>query len=187
VSAVPHRHPEADVESLRGLVDAGASGAAAALAELVGRSVLYRTAAGSEGAAEPAAGQRRTGVFFEVEGHLRGMVALLLAPAACDAIVQNLLGGGAGSDHGPQASASALCEVGNIVASQTMSAVADTLGARILLSVPKLVSEDADGALARRVADRRRRGAVLRLESTLVDCDEAFEALLVFVLDLGSA
>jgi len=28
---------------------------------------------------------------------------------------------------------------------------------------------------------------VLRLESTLVDCDEAFEALLVFVLDLGSA
>jgi chemotaxis protein CheY-P-specific phosphatase CheC len=187
VSAVPHRHPEADVESLRGLVEAGASGAAAALAELVGRSVFHRMAVGSEGAAELAAGQRRIGVFFEVEGQLRGMVALLLAPAACDTIVRNLQGGGAGSDHGPQSSASALCEVGNIVASQTMSTVADTLGARILLSVPKLVSEDADAALARRVAERQRRGAVLRLESALVDCDEAFEALLVFVLDLRTA
>jgi hypothetical protein len=32
VNAVPDRRPEADVERLRGLVDAGASGAAAALA-----------------------------------------------------------------------------------------------------------------------------------------------------------
>ena len=184
MSAMPHRHPDADVERLRELVDAGASGAAAALAALVGRSVFHRTAAGSEGAAELAAGRRRTGVFFEVDGHLRGMVALLLDPEACDTIVRNLLGGAAGCDHGPRSSASALCEVGNIVASQTMSAVADTLGARILLSVPKLVSEDADGALAHRVAECQRRGAVLRLESTLVDGEEAFEALLVFVLDL---
>ncbi len=183
MSVVSDRHPEADVERLRGLVDAGASGAAAALAELVGRSVFHRTAVGSGGAAAVAAGRRSTGVFFDVEGHLRGLVALLLAPASCDTIVRNLLSGGAESDRGPQSSASALCEVGNIVASQTMSAVADTLGARILLSVPKLVSEDADGALARWVAERERRGAVLRLECALVDCDEAFEALLVFVLD----
>lgn len=180
---MPDRHPEADIERLRGLVDAGASGAAAALAELVGRSVFHRTAAGLGEAREVAAGRRSTGVFFEVEGHLRGLVALLLAPASCDTILRNLRGSGGGIDHGPQSSASALCEVGNIVASQTMSAVADTLGARILLSVPKLISEDADGALARWVAERRRRGAMLRLESALVDCDEAFEALLVFVLD----
>lgn len=77
--------------------------------------------------------------------------------------------------------------MGTIVASQTMSAVAPMLGARILLSVPKLVSRDADGALARWVAERRRRGAVLRLESALVDCDEAFEALLVFILDPRTA
>jgi chemotaxis protein CheC len=181
---VPHRHAEADAESLRGLVDAGASSAAAALAELVGRSVLHRTAVESESAAEPAAGQSRIGVFFEVEGRLRGMVALLLTPAAWDTIVRRLLGGGAGSDHGSQTSASALCEVGNIVASHTMSAVADALGACILLSVPKLVSEDSDAALARWVVERRRQGAVLRLESALVDGEEAFEALLVFVLDL---
>jgi chemotaxis protein CheY-P-specific phosphatase CheC len=183
VSAVFHGHPEADVERLRGLVDAGASGAAAALAELVGRSVFHRTAAGPGGAAAAAARRRSTGVFFEVEGHLRGLVALLLAPASCDTILGNLLRCGAGGDLGRQSSASALCEVGNIVASQTMSAVADTLGARILLSVPKLIGEDADVALARWVAERRRRGALLRLESALVDCDEAFEALLVFVLD----
>jgi chemotaxis protein CheY-P-specific phosphatase CheC len=177
------RPPQADVERLRGLVEAGASGAAAALAELVGRTVFHRAAAGSRGAEAEAAGARSTGVFFEVEGHLRGLVALLLAPASCDTILRSLLGGAAARARDLDSSASALCEVGNIVASQTMSAVADTLGARILLSVPKLVSPDADGALARWVAERRRRGAVLQLESALVDGDEAFEALLVFVLD----
>ncbi len=183
MSVVSDRHPEADVERLRGLVDAGASGAAAALAELVGRWVFHRTAVGSGGAAAPAAGRRSTGVFFDVDGHLRGLVALLLAPASCDTILRRLRSGGAGSDRGLRSPTSALREVGNIVASQTMSAVADTLGVRILLSVPKLISEDADGALARWVAERRQRGPVLQLESALVDCDEAFEALLVFVLD----
>jgi len=51
-----------------------------------------------------------------------------------------------GADSG--AVESALRELGNIVASHTMSAIADRLGGRILLSVPLLVMEDADTAFA---------------------------------------
>jgi chemotaxis protein CheY-P-specific phosphatase CheC len=183
MSASSDRHGESELARLRGLVEAGASGAAAALAELVGRTVLHRhTRVPGRGVAEEPA-LRTTGVFFEAEGHLRGLVGLLMAPASRDTVLRNLLGRDGAGRPGSATAASALCELGNIVASWTMSAVANDLGARILLSVPKLVTEDAEAALASWVAHRRHAGAVLRLESVLSDCDEAFEALLVFVLD----
>jgi chemotaxis protein CheY-P-specific phosphatase CheC len=183
MSAPFARRTGSDVARLRALVETGAAGAAAALAELVGRSVFdhQTTAPQRDAAHEPD--PRSTGVFFEAQGHLRGLVALLLAPVSCDTILNNLLRGRGEGEPGSENAASALCEVGNIVASRTMSAVADNLGARILLSTPKLVTENAEGELARWVAERRRRGAVLRLESLLADCDGAFEALLVFILD----
>ncbi len=75
---------------------------------------------------------------------------------------------------------SALRELGNIVASHTMSAIADRLGGRILLSVPLLVMEDADTAFA---SVLRERGAEHCVECELTDSARDIHARLVFVPD----
>jgi hypothetical protein len=71
-------------------------------------------------------------------------------------------------------------ELGNIVASQTMSAIADRLGGRILLSVPLLVMEDADTAFASMIRDR---GADRFVECELTDSVREIRVRLVFVPD----
>ena len=78
--------------------------------------------------------------------------------------------------------ASALREAGNIVASQAVSALADHLGARIAISVPTLVEDDADAVLAGMNA---RRGGVAA-ESELGDAEAGGAARLVFAPDAAS-
>jgi hypothetical protein len=59
-----------------------------------------------------------------------------------------------------------------------MSAIADRLGGRILLSVPLLVMEDADAAFASMF---RERGAEHCVECELTDSEREIQARLVFV------
>ena len=75
---------------------------------------------------------------------------------------------------------SALRELGNIIASQTVSAIADSLGATIMLSVPTLVMQDAGVVLLSLITQR---GAWIRIETDLYRPDEPLSALLVFAPD----
>ncbi len=80
----------------------------------------------------------------------------------------------------PKTVESALRELGNIVASHTMSAIADRLGGRILLSVPLLVMEDADTAFTSMI---RERGAERCVECELTDSARDIHVRLIFVPD----
>ena len=174
----------AAVQRLTSVADAGAEAAAKALAELVGCAVSHRQPGDRSDGFARRTNDRSTGIFFEVSGELCGGVALLFGPRSHDRVVRRLLGhGGDGDlDPDPDAAFSAVCELGNIVASRTVSAVADTLGARILLSPPNFATGWAECALESWVSERRRLGPVLRFESELADIEGSFEALLVFVV-----
>ena len=164
------------MDALRELVASGAAWAATALAQLAGCSLAARSPRRASGPAQ--AGPWEVGLFVDVQGPLSGLVALLLTPDTRDGLVKSLLGSG---ETDPEAAESALRELGNIVASQVVSAMASELGARMLPSVPTLVARDAEAALAARV--RRRGGRGLRFETLLQDAGAGLRALLVFVAD----
>ncbi len=129
----------------------GAGRAALAYGLLLGRDLHA-----GEPARLPAVrhGEGAVGVVFELKGDVGGLVALMLPERARKLLLGSLC---PEVDAGSGRAASALREAGNIVASQAVSAVADELGARIAISVPILVSEEADVVLAGMIA---RRGGV---------------------------
>lgn len=170
------------MERLRGLATVGAEHAAAVLAQLVGQPMRAEPARVCDEGAPLAPGERSSGVFFEAEGPLSGVVAILLAPAVRDAVLRTLLGE-PDADPNSEAAESALRELANIVASRTVSAIADILDVRILLSLPKLVMEGAEGALASIVSQRVEQGAAQRIEAELFDRDGSFRSLLVLVTE----
>jgi CheY-specific phosphatase CheX len=164
------------IDELRDLVAGGAAWAATALGQLAGCSLAARSP--RRAPAETEAGPWEVGLFVDVQGPLSGLIALLLTPDTRDGLVKSLLGSG---EADPEAAESALRELGNIVASQVVSAMASELGTRLLPSVPTLVARDAESALAARV--RRRGGEGLRFETLLQDAGAGLRALLVFVAD----
>jgi chemotaxis protein CheY-P-specific phosphatase CheC len=160
---------------LRSLAHVGAARAAASFAALLGWRLRASEPRVCEGSGAATTGRAETGVLFEMEGAVGGVVALLLSPAGREAVVEAL----AASDC-PEAGRSALREAGNIVASQAVSAVADQLGGRITLSVPVLVDEDAGRVLDRLLA---RRGQPVVTTTELRGPTGEPSALLVFAPD----
>ena len=136
------------LERLRELATLGAQRAARALGDLAGARVAVESLRASDALKSPPC---ELGVLFEVGGRLQGRLGLFLDASTRRALVRLLL-----DEEEPEAPpemvASALCELGNIVASQTVSAIADTLGEAITLSVPRLVSERAGAAFVESAA-----------------------------------
>ncbi len=169
---------DAEIDRLRELAHIGASWAASAFARLAGRTILTRVPLIHGPERLRKRGDWTTGIFCDISGALSGMVAILLPTATRDGIVELLCG----NAHPPQeVYASALSEFGNILASQTVSAIADTLGARILPGVPELVLRDAETALQARMSPRHRPPPPLYIESELFDRQGEFRALHVFL------
>jgi chemotaxis protein CheY-P-specific phosphatase CheC len=142
-------HDEAArVEHLRELVALGATRAARAIGELA--SVRVEAGALSVGAWTELPGFD-SAVLFEVEGRLGGGLALSLDAASRRMLLRRLLG--AEESAAPADTvASALAEVANIVASQSLSAIADALGGKISHSVPR--AERSAAALADWMSER---------------------------------
>ena len=84
--------------------------------------------------------------------------------------------------HAEWAVESALTEVANILVSHVASAIADTLGERLLPGLPMLVGENCDEELLR-VAAGRNGEDVLRIECELSDRECELGGLLVLVPD----
>jgi chemotaxis protein CheY-P-specific phosphatase CheC len=168
--------PPDEIERLRELARVGSAWAGRALAGAVGRPVLSRAPALRDAGDPLRTGAGSSAILFEASGDLRGVVALLLGRSSRRHLVRLLLGPGRGPEG--DAADSALCELGNIVASQAVSAIADTLASRIWLSVPALVSAGAEAALAARAAVH---DAHLRFETELFDREGELHAALVLL------
>jgi chemotaxis protein CheC len=151
------------------LASIGAGHAAGALATLLGRPFEMRVPSVRVLAPDEAAPFSRderafSGVLFSVRGGPGGELALLLGPADREALLAALLGPGAGVAAQAE---SALCEVGNVVASHALSAVGDLLGETVLPSPPELALHDGAQAFARRVGARTGSGPVVSIEVEL--------------------
>jgi chemotaxis protein CheC len=172
----------AELDRLCELVNVGAGHAAGALARLLGHPVLMDpprvrvTGSGKPGqaGASAALGLEASGVFFEVEGGIGGVFAVLFPRRSRQLLLETLLKDP--TPHSEEAE-SALREVGNILASHALSAVADLTGDRVLPSVPVL-AEEAAGAV---LSSFQARGEPVRIESRLVDRSGALRSLLVWI------
>lgn len=170
------------IDQLLELMSIGGGHAAGAFADLVGRSFWMRVprARWCDPAAAASPARPTTGVLFEVDGALRGVVALLLPESARDALVASLVGRDA-AEVPSEMLESALRELGNIVVSHVCSAIADTLAARLVPSLPVLVLQDGEGALD--AAAARRGSGRLRIETEITDEEGVLHGRLVFVPD----
>jgi len=164
------------VSRVRGLAHAGAGRAAAAFGVLVGQELRAREPRVCQGSGAAAAGDAETGVIFEMAGSVNGLVALLLSRAGCEWFLDCLC------LDDEEASHSALRELGNIVASQAVSGVADQLRGRVTLSVPTLVNEHAGRVLDRLLAKRGDARSVVTT-TEIRDSAGALRGLLVFAPD----
>jgi len=184
---------EVDVDRVRELTSIGAGHAATAFARLVGRPCQMRVPAVRLLRAESAAlpfvvnvrddeRQGMTGIFFEIEGGLGGIVAILFSPSSRDQVVEHLTGVPV-QQSPPDLRQSALREFGNILASHVVSPMADALGVAILPSIPVLAMEDALEVLGSLIGLRQKGRPALRIETEICDRQKNFQSLLVFVPD----
>ena len=184
---------EVDVDRVRELTSIGAGHAATAFARLVGRTcqmcvpsvrLLCAESAATPFVASAHSDERRgmTGIFFEIEGGLGGIVAILFSPSSRDQLVEHLTGESPTQDSSASAE-SALREFGNILASHVVSPMADALGVAILPSLPILAMHGALEALGSLIGVRQRGQTALRIETEISDRQGDFQSLLVFVPD----
>ena len=180
MDAVEGERLRGELDRLCELANVGAGHAADALARLIGCTVRMdpprvRVAARREHEdAAGALGPATSGVFFEVQGGIGGTFGVLFPRRAREALLEALVGD---PDPHSEEAESALREVGNILASHALSAVADLIGDRVLPSLPVLVDEAAGAVLATRQA----RGEPVRIESRLVDGAGGLRTLLVWI------
>jgi chemotaxis protein CheC len=186
---------EVDLDRVRELTSIGAGHAADAFARVVGRPCRMRVPTVRLLRAEALASTfvasirddehaSMCGIFFDVEGGLGGVLALLFPRASREPIVRALLATGGAVLR--DAEESALRELGNMLVSHAVSAMADTLGTRVLPSIPVLAMEDALSALGSLVAMRYAGGAALRVETEISDAEGRYRGLLVYVPDPAS-
>ena len=176
--------PEAEIDRLRELAHIGASWAAGAFARLVERTILTRVPMVHGPERYKRRGEWETGILCDLTGDLQALVAVMMSARTRESIIALLCG-----DPNPprELAASALTEFGNILVSQTASAIADTLGGRILPGLPELVLTDAETALQVRMSPRRSPESPLYIESELFDRAGEFRALHVMLPRLPKA
>ena len=173
-------YTDLQLDALRELANIGSGKASTALSMLLDRSVdisVPTARALSFADAVEATGDyelQMTGIVLGIVGDLEGVVLLLVTPADPDMLCE-LLGVEPGSEYAP----SALGEVGNIVGSSYINALAEMTGIAIE-PTPPATATDMLGAIVQTVlAGQAHAGDVaLMLDSELAvegsDCSIAF-------------
>jgi chemotaxis protein CheC len=165
----------------RELASVGAGHAASAFAQLTGREIQMRTPELLRDPKWPGnvADDWSSGVFFELEGCLDAVVAILFRESVRDEVVRQMLGEPTG-ELSRESIEAVIMELGNILVSRVASAIADTLGERLLPSIPVLALGDAAEQLAGLCAERGVDPSV-RVESAFSDRDDDLGGLLVLI------
>jgi chemotaxis protein CheC len=172
-----------ELDQLRELTSVGAGHAAAAFSQLTGRTIEMRPPELHQDPSWPgsAGDDWSSGVLFEFEGCLRAVVAILFREPVRDVVVRQMLG----QPSGPltrESIEAVIMELGNILVSRVASAIADTMGERLLPSIPVLAFDEATVQLANLC---RSRGieASARVECEFSDRLGELGGLLVLVPD----
>ena len=176
---------ESEIDRLSELASIGAGHAARAFSQLTGRTITMDPPDASIGrppaARESDTGEEwRSGVIFEFDGCVSAVVGILFRPSMCDAVVRQLLGAGTDEEMPPETVESVLMEVGNVLASHVASAIADTLNARLLPSIPTLALDDVEEQL-HQLAEARGAKRGLRIECQLMDRAGELGGLVVMI------
>ena len=163
------------------LAHIGAESAESAFSLLADRTIEMSEVVESNADAPSAAiaAHWECGVFFELEGCVDSIVALIFQTGQRDALIEQMMGEPA-KTLGELAAESVMNEVANIVASHVASGIADASGGRLLPSLPTLVGSHAAAQFEVFVADHAAPGAP-RYACELSDEDNEIGALLVFI------
>jgi len=184
-TTVPRKLTAARVSELK---EASSLGASAAFEQFAGATLVADKPVLRD-VAEPLQPELwRTGIFFEFHGELAGNIAILLSRPTCDAVAGVLEGVMNGAPNA-EARDSIVLELGNVVASQIVSTIADRLSGRIVLSIPHMVADGAERELAWRVRHGALPGAeagLARIDTEFVDAPGRLRALVVLVPDLSN-
>ena len=168
------RYTELQLDALRELANIASGNAATALSQMLGREVelnVPRVLALPLADAVDACGRpddAATSVVIPLDGDIDGVVLLLIDPEGADALCQ-LLGVEAGSEIGE----SALREIGNILGTSCLNALASMTGLHLEPCPPHLTT-DMLGAIVSSLALSQTAAAelVLVLDSELTVADE---------------
>jgi chemotaxis protein CheC len=165
----------------RELTSVGAGHAASAFSQLTGRAIQMRAPEVHRDPKWPAsvADDWSSGVFFELEGCLDAVVAILFRETVRDEVVRQMLGEPEG-ELSRESIEAVIMELGNILVSRVASAIADTIGERLLPSIPVLALGDAAEQLVA-LCGAHDFDPSLRVESEFSDRDGELGGLLVLI------
>jgi chemotaxis protein CheC len=174
------------LDRARELASIGAGHAAGALARLVNRTIWMDAPRVQPVDAETvpraaALAEDGTAIFFELQGGVGGMMAVVFSRASLEVIVTEMMG--AEAYELESAVESAVREAGNMLVSHYASAIADTLGTVVLPSIPVLTEEAVPAALGSVVSWRAGEPERLLLESPIYDGTREVQGYLVLVLE----
>jgi chemotaxis protein CheC len=168
------RPTEAEIDRVCELASIGAGHAADALAQLTGRTCEMRVPRVQR---RPVDEPGLTGVLFELTGGTGGVLGLFFPAATRERLHDHLLGAERG------AADSALREVGNILASHAVDAVAQVVGEAMLPSPPQLARTDAAAAFARLLVAHHGAAPALEVATEIVDRSGELRGIFVFAPD----
>jgi chemotaxis protein CheC len=173
-------YTELQLDALRELANIGSGKASGALSSLLGRPVdisvpsaqAVRFAEAVEATGDPET--EITGIVLGIAGDLDGVVLLLVSPSDADALC-SMLGIEPGGEYAP----SALGEIGNIVGSSYINALAEMTGMAIEPTPPSTATDMLGAIVETVLASQAHAGDVaLMLDSDLQvegeDCSIAF-------------
>ena len=174
------RYTELQLDALRELANVGSGNASTALSGMLGRSVdisVPKAQALPFAEAVEAAGpaeQDVTGIVLGIVGEMNGTVLLLVPPADADKICRML-----GVEPDDEYALSALGEIGNIVGTSYINALASMTGMDIEPTPPATATDMLGALVATVLAERAHAGDIaLMLDSNLVvegeDCSISF-------------
>lgn len=173
------RHSRPD--RMRELTSISAGHAASAFSQLTGRAIQTNTPELLDDPKWPAsvAGEWTSGVFFEFDGCLDAVVAILFRESERDMVARQVLGEPTGALSRESVEA-VIMELGNILVSKVASAIADTVGERLIPSIPILAYEDGAEQLEA-LCEERGADPSLRVECQFTDPAAELGGLLVLI------
>jgi len=180
-------YTELQLDALRELANVGSGNASTALSGMLGRSVdisVPKAQALPFAEAVEAAGpaeQEITGIVLGIVGEMQGTVLLLVPPADADKICRML-----GVEPDGEFALSALGEIGNIVGTSYINALAAMTGMDIEPTPPSTATDMLGALVASVLAGQAHAGDIaLMLDSNLVVEDEDCSISFFLVPDQG--
>lgn len=160
-----------DRDALAKACGIGMSHAATALSRLLGKPVrvgLPRLRILEPGSlADLEAMGEMTGILLEIQGEVSGSILVLLAPVNARRLLELMLGKlPVPGESWSELEASALQELGNILASACLHALGDQLGLTLLPSVPTLECGEAAALLDQLLGHHAKGGTALMIDTT---------------------